>query len=294
MLCLLLLGQVLLFDSSKAFLSKKSFALHSIINDRDLQVKQIGRRTPKLFSAVSATNEDGSKISPEANAVLPWTQTQYWALKDNLSKYLVSIPVARSAEGEQPSPTHALWSTMLRDVPELFGYDVSTVREMHQHMLQHIPKTEDELNQKWRIATPGVLPFLDQFQFEVDGGIAGEVYGLSGIADGTVIRTPPLSNLEQTVPMGYVLTDTGTIAYELGIPNGEKEYAGLTRIDRSALLKMLSVTAMSIKTPLSVDFAEGKESKLLMNIGGATAILLGGATVINLLTHHLTVNMFWV
>ena len=32
----------------------------------------------------------------------------------------------------------------------------------------------------------------------------------------------------------------------------------------------------------------------LVNLGATTAILLGGATAFNMLSHHLTVNVFWV
>jgi hypothetical protein len=38
-----------------------------------------------------------------------------------------------------------------------------------------------------------------------------------------------------------------------------------------------------------------KETRdMLTTLGATTAILLGGATAVNMLSHHLTVNVFWV
>ena len=35
-------------------------------------------------------------------------------------------------------------------------------------------------------------------------------------------------------------------------------------------------------------------SQMIVNLGTTTAIALGAATAMNMLSHHLTVNVFWV
>ena len=55
--------------------------------------------------------------------------------------------------------------------------------------------------------TLGILPMIDDFEFLLEGGVVGRVYGLPGVADGSRIRTPSLVRAEQTVPLGYVTTN---------------------------------------------------------------------------------------
>jgi hypothetical protein len=35
-------------------------------------------------------------------------------------------------------------------------------------------------------------------------------------------------------------------------------------------------------------------TSMLVNLGATTGIVLGGALAVNLLSHHLTLNVFWV
>ena len=35
-------------------------------------------------------------------------------------------------------------------------------------------------------------------------------------------------------------------------------------------------------------------SQMIVNLGATTAVVLGAATAMNMLSHHLTVNVFWV
>lgn len=205
-------------------------------------------------------------------------------------------------------------------------------------------------------STPKVLPLLDEFQFEPNGGITGKAYGLMGIANGATIQTPPLrqSQMSFTIPNGYVLLEESEsesdlnddsydindddvrilLAYELGLPLGlENESLWSTQAKRSRMLKTLASTVTSTATISTTPNANalqrglenldsqqissnlqtlgvkglqelekrtdnngegGDTAGLLVNLGGVTALLLAGATIMNAFHHHLTVNVFWV
>ena len=42
------------------------------------------------------------------------------------------------------------------------------------------------------------------------------------------------------------------------------------------------------------ELGDPQTSRMITNLGASTAILLGTATAVNILSHHLTVNVFWV
>lgn len=176
--------------------------------------------------------------------------------------------------------------------------------------------------------TPGVLPMVDNFEFTANGGIIGRAYGLPGIADGTIIETPSLVSPERTVPLGYVMTrgdeeedEDGNIkvgfSYELGtcatstpIPSSSSYYS-LDGTERSAALaaaarRLLSedggragaaaVGDMAKKMAVAGSglLTDNDANQDLVYLGGATAMLLASATAVGMLSHHLTVNIFWV
>ena len=188
---------------------------------------------------------------------------------------------------------------MIRDVPELTGYPVKYVQKMYQQQQKQIMESNDVL--------PGIMPFLDQFEFTQQGGISGRSYGLAGIADGTLIETSSVKGVQSTIPDGYIITESG-VPYELGIPLGDfysLDGSGNTaaRAQMQKMLQSTSIISQSM-TETGTNVLANGVSKLdnnnniidsnLVNLGATTAILLGGATAFNMLSHHLTVNVFWV
>ena len=92
---------------------------------------------------------------------------------------------------------------MSQEVPELAGYSATFLRQMHRRGRSIAVEDEDRGAQ----GTLGILPMIDDFEFLLEGGVVGRVYGLPGVADGSRIRTPSLVRAEQTVPLGYVTTN---------------------------------------------------------------------------------------
>ena len=124
---------------------------------------------------------------------MPWSDAQEWALLENLPKYVIFVGARR----------YARWRTMSREVPELAGYPATFLRQMHRRGRSIAVEDEDRGAQ----GTLGLLPMIDDFEFLLEGGVVGRVYGLPGVADGSRIRTPSLVRAEQTVPLGYVTTN---------------------------------------------------------------------------------------
>jgi len=226
-----------------------------------------------------------------------WGHTQEWALQDNISKYTVNIPkLARSADnGGSNGVSYAMWRSMARDTVELSGYDIHFIRKMHQRQLK---KNKGAIAE----SSPGILPLLDTFEFRPNGGVAGRIQGLQGISDGTEVETSPLTQVDLTLPRGYVVTDDGSTAYELGVPFSEESFslsqyatdAGVVATGiPSSLMNGVDATTRNVIQAVSSGDGVG-DGALLANLGKTTAIVLGGAMAFNLLSHHLTVNVFWV
>ena len=179
--------------------------------------------------------------------------------------------------------------------------------------------TDDDTYSEIGAATataPGLLPLLDQFEFQSNGGVSGQIQGLKGIADGTTVQTSPLVHVQLTVPRGYVLTEDGSSAYELGVPVSEDEdFYSLDNIakmnmnmgkniqdmdagDMAGVVKAgvegTGKLAGNIASAAITSAGDEETTRMLVNLGATTGILLGGAMAVNLLSHHLTVNMFWV
>lgn len=214
---------------------------------------------------------------------MPWTDFQEWALRDNLPRYVVSIPVQDDSSKKQKQQLYGLWRTMMREVTELGGYPIEMLQEMHARQLQ---QNDDATLSE----TPKTLPLLDQFAFEASGGLSGQVYGIPGIADGTRIVTNEVKEVQLTVPKGYVQTQDGAVAYELGTPLRESYSLDV------ANSKVRDVSSLAANTAAGIAKATADEDPdtMLVRVGFLTAVMLGGATAINMLSHHLTVNVFWV
>lgn len=277
-----------------------------------LHYKEIGYRSRHTF-AFQMSAADSSTPSPSSSADvsndatttattttskakdrefdMPWSDLQNSALRDNLSKYTVRIPLKVSPDKqEQESQVFCLWRTMLKEVPELAGYPIDFLKQMHQVQIE---KKETLLE-----VTPGLLPYLEDYEFATAGGVSGAIFGVPGLADGTRIQTSAVSNIEVSLPQGFVRTEDGSAAYEVGKPKRQEFGASdLPSSSTEALEKggeLLQGVANTAGGAMEeVDAAEFGDA-MLARLGGSTAILLAGATAVNMLSHHMTVNVFWV
>ncbi|KAL3822369.1 hypothetical protein ACHAXA_001746 [Cyclostephanos tholiformis] len=294
----------------------------------------------------ASSSDDGCDV-PE----MPWSDAQESALRSSVPKY--SFFVAPSASS---SATAAVGGSgaggggeeealLLRQVSELAGYPPAFLRRMH---LRNCGGRRDDDDDRADVATmttiadtPGMLPMVDEYDFSTNGGIVGRVYGLPGVADGTIIRTPSLVRAEGTVPFGYVTTmrvGGGGGECDCYDDDDDDEYDGVgpsyelgTMISSSSSSSSSSTTARSAALAAAarrltlggrrgdmidegedyssrrvVDLARGmaetrsglltdaESNRDLVYLGGATAMLLAGASAVSALSHHLTVNVFWV
>ena len=246
---------------------------------------------------------------------MPWSEMQDWALRDNLPKYTIMIPLkttqtVRHQDDKYDDDTNdnsgdivvfALWRTMLNDVPELAGYPIEFLQRIHS---QQVLVSSPNNNESKLIVTPRLLPYLDDYTFASAGGISGNVYGVPGLAEGTRIETTAVTNIEVTLPLGFIRTSDGKAAYELGRPQQRMGDAFDTGTDQKGLdshflaaktvvAKAGSYNLLQTVQSTASDTIEDADG-LLVRLGATTGILLAGATAINLLSHHLTVNVFWV
>jgi hypothetical protein len=245
-------------------------------------------------SATSESSATNTSTQKDNELDMPWSDIQKYALQDNLPKFTVIIPSSGS------SKQYAMWRTLTREVPELAGYPIPFLMQMHKQQA------------KDGMETPGVLPMVDDFEFAPNGGITGRAYGLPGIADGTRINTPSLVNVESTVPLGYVTTsgEDGQVgfSYELGSCatssvyslDGSERSAALLSARRMMMEGMMSGSREVVNVAKDVAvtgsglLTDDEANRDLAYLGGATALLLACATAIGMLSHHLTVNVFWV
>lgn len=245
---------------------------------------------PFLADSTEQGSDDNKEDSGnEEEFPLPWTDFQEWALSDNLPRYVVTIP---SQDGSQQQ-IYALWRTMMREITELGGYPINMLQKMHS---RHLVKKND--GNSTLSVTPGVLPLLDEFQFEPSGGLSGYIYGIPGVADGTRIITDEVKDVQFTVSKGFVQTKDGAVAYELGTPLRESyslEPSNNKMRDVSSTVTG-NVAGLAKGAVSNIPFSNADEDPdtMLVRLGFSTAVLLAGATAVNMLSHHLTVNVFWV
>mmetsp|Transcript_1143 Transcript_1143/g.2019 ORF Transcript_1143/g.2019 Transcript_1143/m.2019 type:complete len:338 (+) Transcript_1143:133-1146(+) len=278
--------------------------LHSI---RRLALTRKKYNTLTLPSTKSANDVDeGDDLD------MPWSEVQDWALRDNLAKFTAVLPA--SATGGKPKK-YAMWRALTREVPELAGYPIPFLLKMHQRALENDAAKSNSTSSD--DDAPGVLPMVDDFEFASNGGIVGRAYGLLGVADGTRIQTPPLIAVERTIPLGYVTTEEiggdrdgkkAGFSYELGTCALSSAYS-LDGSERSAALlsarrlvaegvvgssTQLVSTAKDLAVTGSGLLTDAEANSDLIYLGGVTAMLLASATAVGMLSHHLTVNVFWV
>jgi hypothetical protein len=233
----------------------------------------------------------------------PWSQAQDWALKDNLPKYLVRIPSSTKNKNNKQSSllTVALWRSLLQDVPELAGYPVNILQAKYKQQ-QQLQATKESPSTAGNVDDIGVLPFLQDYEFSAQGGVCGTVYGLEGVADGSRIETSAVHNVQQTLPQGYVQTSDGSMAFEMGRPLTEDAISSNSNNKLPSSWKVISGASSATAQQLAkTGIANGSNNALaeeadgyLVRLGAVTGIVLAGATAINMLSHHMTVNVFWV
>jgi hypothetical protein len=258
-----------------------------------------------ITSSVAETSSSSSSTSldeREKDETTPrvWSEWQEWALQDNVPKFLITIPQPQSTVVDPPQK-FILWRNMVRDVPEFNGYTAPLVRSMYVKRRRKVDSEDADV--------PPILPLIEQFTFEPNRGMSGIVYGFQGIADGTRITTPPLYDLHQTIQLGYVYTrEEGksgpVLAYEIGSPSQHQNEEGDSWLDilrrrrqTQILLPIISSSSSLGGTPLqegTMLFREENGPNNLGSLVSISAIVLGTATAANILSHHLTVNIFWV
>jgi hypothetical protein len=243
---------------------------------------------PHPSSSAEQEVTSGDSKKDDGTFLLPWTDFQDWALRDNILKYVVSIP----RKGADKPERHVLWRTLSREVLELSGYPVEMLQEKYRQQL-----AEEGGSKLTGYTMPQALPLLDEYEFRPSGGLSGRIYGIPGVAEGSKIETTSVSQVQLTLPMGYILTDDESVAYELGKPSRTELYS-LDGIDRSKITLMESGSVQSAGKLGKDFFLISNEAvpgdDMLVRLGASTAILLAGATAVNLLSHHLTINVFWV
>lgn len=284
--------------------SCSSFQIHSLHNNFK-SISNLNSNYRRFHGDLSASLDTDSSVEgkeKQDNLDLPWGDRQKWALKDNISKYTVEIPQLEKAMGTK---SFVMWRALCREHIELTGYDVEFLQSKYISSMQDDSddKNQDKKKKEKKITIPGSLPLLDNFEFQSNGGVSGKIQGLKGIADGTTVQTSPLVHVQLTIPRGYVLTEDGSSAYELGQPLSEESYSldianmNVKNIDADGVKKTLKAGVDETgKVASNIVEAVGDQetTNMLVNLGASTAILLGGATAFNMLQHHLTVNVFWV
>jgi hypothetical protein len=231
---------------------------------------------------------------------LPWSDVQEFVLHDKLPSFIVRV-----AHGQQLQSL-ILWRNLLLDTPELSGYPIPFVVQKLEHLLQKNRDQNNDMNSRSfmlldHLDFRRVLPYLDEYEFQANGGLKGIASGVPGVADGTLIQTTPVENVSETVPRGYVTISSPTsssdavIMYELGKPkiiaeNGR--YYQRPEQDKPSLDgKFQFLTKMANQR----DNQDGSPVDTeLINLGALTAIIIGGAMAAQSLSHHLTINVFWV
>jgi hypothetical protein len=105
-----------------------------------------------------------------------------------------------------------------------------------------------------------------------------------------------------TVPRGFVRTADGSVIYELGRPRAsdkDESSFSLSGMTSSKAVRAVQEEASAWAGSLSnvgseLKNSDGEVDADLVRLGGLTAVVLSGALAVDLLSHHLTINMFWV
>jgi len=191
-----------------------------------------------------------------------------------------------------------LWRNLIEENPELSGYPIDFLQARYKEQQKQdemATKKEGLSSKSVKTTIPFIqdaLPFLDNYEFSNKGGISATVYGLKSVADGSRITTPAVINVKESLPKGYIQTIEFAF-FELGTPigNDERWITSDIPVKKKSLVEITSDIANNINVPPIIS---NDTDGLLLRLGGTTGIFLAGATAINMLSHHMTVNVFWV
>ena len=243
----------------------------------------------------------------ETTRSYPWSEVQQWTLRDNVPKYIIRIPIKQktlltSTKSQEDTvlSSFALWKSLQNDVPELAGYPIDFLQARYEEILRGEQKKNDDSDDNGTIKSaepptaPGVLPYLQDYEFSSGGGICGYVYGMDGVSDGSRIETSVVRDVKESLPRGYIQTSDFYASFELGNPLLQSDVQVEKGIVANASpLKDVSniVTMEQMRSALNdIDDGDG----MLLRLGALSGIVLAGATGLSMLSHHLTVNVFWV
>ena len=248
-------------------------------------------------SANSSTNNATSKKHPSPKSKeskyssldMPWSDVQEWTLRDKIGQFTITVPV--NVDGKETMRSYTLWRSFSEETIELAGYPLSFLVKRYMDMY------EDESNEMILRTSPEILPFLDEFVFEATGGMSGRIYGITGVADGTRIQTTPVTDVQATIPKRFVRTADGDVIYELGKPAAELSFSG-SSLEGGKQMAERAAASLKADGLSTAEQARNSEEPFidsdLVNIAGFTGVVLAGAYAVESLSHHLTVNMFWV
>jgi hypothetical protein len=269
--------------------------------------------SPSDESPIQTTATTALPLEPLRNGRqmldMPWNSVQSNALSDKVSRFTIQIlPLNDATADKVPNQRYILWRNLQYDTPELAGYPLEFLVER-----LHEVATERQILQ--HVNHANILPFLDEYEFESSGGLTGNVYGVAGVADGTRIRTPPVALVQDTLPHNFVRTANGSVIYELGRPalsieskeqpetnqSEEQELYSLSGVSKrwnrdgkQMAVAMLGTKQTDTRKIGQQQRNDGMIDTDLLNLGGLTALVIGGAMAMESLSHHLTVNVFWI
>ena len=256
-----------------------------------------------IVVAAAAAGENEDEIDNDNGA---WSQWQDWALVDNLQSYILPIhnrqrPLSSSSSSSNHSHSKdrmaARWRALVRDVPELNGFDVEYVRSRYERLLEKYDvnvndddavgdagSTTEPSTKMPTMVLPELLPLLDGYSFEKNDQMTGFAFNIPGVADGTTLTTPPLKSISAAVSKGWVESEDSSVVYELGVPF---EAFNLSGGGKSYSLDYAKQASGSIVSGLVDD-------KALASLGAVTGMLLASAAAFNTISHHMSVHVYWV
>ena len=268
------------------------FQLQSIKNDDDNRYDELSDRQNVIMENSFVNNESLSNAA--------WSQWQDWALIDNLSTYLVPLHKNTMA---------ARWRAMVRDIPELNGFSIEFVQLQYKRLLDMQNKTDEKRKEPSKTKgimsihteetggktiksiklptniLPELLPLLDGYTFEKNDQMRGYAYNINGVADGTILTTPPLKSISTSVSKGWIESEVGGIVYELGVP--------LEMYNKSKKANFYSLDFGNAANDSLYVSGLAKDTTLL-NLGALTGMLLLSATAFNSISHHVSIHVYWV
>lgn len=234
--------------------------------------------------------------------LLPWTDHQAFVLKAKVPKFTVQVPAIWTTPHDNIT-RYVLWHNLVADTPELAGYPTQFLVDRLQDLWTTSSSDDDTLIGSINDDRPDnvdvrILPVLDAFKFESQGGLVGSCYGMEGIADGTRIQTTPVFNVQATVHQGYLRTEDGSVLYELGQPlvaaeemdDTAQQFAGLAK---KAAAQVTGYSNNKNKDDMATTDEGGPDADII-RLGGLSALAIVGGMAVTSLLDHLTVTVFWV